>query len=155
MEKSQVQDEKNREVAKSAKIKDVQEKSGFLREAGVTDENLKDVNANKGKISEVIKAREALGQEQDRSVNITKSMQEDDFSNSLRNSFGKSENKGENAAKEIASKGETLNDILSKIGLTGKQSTLVREKATTAVSEDTTGSLTIQKAISSAVAKTG
>ena len=149
MEKSQVQDEKNREVAKSAKIKDVKEKSGFLREAGVTDENLKDVTANKGKISEVIKAREALGQEQDRSVNITKSMQEDDFSNSLRNSFGKSENTGENAAKEIASKGETLNDILSKIGLTGKQSTLVREKATTAVTEDK--KLNIQDAIKRAI----
>ena len=148
MEKSQVQDEKNREVQKSAKIKDVQEKSGFLREAGVTDENLKDVTANKGKISEVIKAREAAKEEEKRSVNIKESMREGDFAQSLGRSFTKDAREAD-AAKEIGSKGETLNDILSKIGLTGKQSSLVREQATTAVTQNK--DLNIEEAIKIAI----
>ena len=147
MEKSQVQDEKNREVAKSAKIKDVKEKTGFLTEAGVTDENLKDVTANKGKISELIKAREAAKEENKRSDDINQSIGKKDFTSSLNESFTNAT--GANAAKEIGSKGETLNDILSKAGLNTKQSALVREKATTDVSKDST--LSIQEAITSAI----
>jgi len=145
MEKSQVQDEKNREVQKSARIKDVQEKSGFLREAGVTDENLKDVTANKGKISSLIKAREEKKEADKKYSNVGESLRGDEFKKSIGSSF--SNKQGPEAAKEIAAKSDTLNEILSKIGLSGKESKSVQSEAIATVSEGGN----IQDAITKAV----
>ncbi|NBQ16896.1 hypothetical protein EBU24_01120, partial [bacterium] len=147
MEKSQVQDEKNREVAKSAKIKDVQEKSGFLRDAGVTDENLKDVNANKGKISELIRAKEARKNEAEKFSNTESLLNQESFKKGFQNID--SGERGSKAALAIGSQSGTIDELLSKLNFSGKENELVRQKASTSVSNNS--NISISTAILDAI----
>ena len=133
-----------------AKLKSAQEGSGFLRRAGVTDQNLDMVNKNKSLIAEIIDSNKR----NQSSDEVIKKVKSEDISAVFKDSLSGIKVGGtrEDNARSYSTNYESIKNALSEIGVQGdEQKNQILRSFTTNLTKDENKGKTTQEILKEAI----